>query len=183
MITMEELQRIVKSRRSMPAMELDELLHSCPEWVAQDAAREAKRAAAEMRFRAEEEPIIGDLARLGVEVGSVWDLVNANAEYAVAIPVLLDHLKRPYHDRIRNGIIRALTTKEARGLAGEVILHELRREQDSENRWALANALTVVADQGDAAAIETFLGDPAYEDVSERLGKSLRNLHKGGTAR
>jgi hypothetical protein len=176
MITMDELNRLIKSRKSMPASELDELLHSCPEWVAQNAAREAKRAEAEAKFRIEEEPIIADLAAAGFEVGSVWDLVNTNAKYPAALPVLLNHLRHTYHQRIREGIIRALTVKEARGIAGEAILDELRGETDSENRWALANALTVTAERKDAAAIKALLADPAFEDVGERLGEALSKI-------
>ncbi len=158
------------------AAELMAELQNDPEWVAQNAAREAKRVAAEAQFRIEEEPIIADLAVAGFEVGSVWDLVNTNDSYPSAIPVLLKHLRKPYHLRIREGVIRALTTPDARGVAAEAILAELRQEQDREIRWALANALTVVADQDNAAAIETLLHDPAYEDVSERLGEALKSL-------
>lgn len=174
MITMQELEKRVKAKKSMTAMELDELLHSCPEWVAQNAEREAKRAAAEAQFRAEEEPMIADLAKVGFEVGSVWDLVNTNKSYPAAIPILLNHLRRPYHERIRNGIIRALTVKEAKGVSSEDILDELQRETNEENRWALANAMTVVADRADRQAIQALLDDPAYMDVSERLTEALK---------
>ena len=171
-LTLEELSQVI-SRGRRTAAESDRFFQACPEWVAQNAAREAKRAEAEVRFRIDEEPVIADLAAAGFEVGSVWDLVNTNKSYPAAIPVLLDHLARPYHHRIREGIIRALTVKEARGIAGNDILDALRSEADSENRWALANALTVIADKDQAAGIETLLNDPAYEDVSERLGVAL----------
>jgi hypothetical protein len=167
---------MIKKRNSVGAWELMQELQNDPEWVAQDAAREAKRQAAELKFRAEEEPMIADLAKLGFEVGSVWDFVNTNKSYSAAIPTLLNHLRRPYHERIRNGIIRALTVKEAKGLAGSDILGELQRETDEENRWALANALTVVAEQSNAAGIEALLSDPAFADVSERLSESLKKL-------
>lgn len=172
-LTLEELSQVI-SRGRRTAAESDRLFKACPEWVAQNAAREAKRAVAEAQFRIEEEPIIADLAMSGFEVGSVWDLVNTNKTYPTAIPVLLDHLRRSYHARIREGIIRALTVKEAKGLAGGDIISELRQEADSENRWALANALTVVAERGNAAAIQALLDDPAYADVSERLGEALK---------
>ena len=176
MITMEELQRRINATKSMTAAEAAELFNSCPEWVAQNAARESNRQAAELRFRAEEGPIIADLAKVGFEVGSVWDLVNTNKSYSAAIRTLLDHLHRPYHERIRNGIIRALTVREAKGIAGGEILDELRRETDSENRWALANALTVVAERDDMVSIDGLLEDPAYDDVSERLSEALTSL-------
>lgn len=104
----------------------------------------------------------------------MWDLVNTNARYPAAIPILLDHLRRSYHQRIREGVIRALTVKEAKGVAGGDILDELRQETDSENRWALANALTVVAEHKDAASIQALLDNPEYADVSERLGEALK---------
>ena len=165
---------MMRQKDTIGADDLMAELRGNPEWVAQNAAREADRAALEQRFRAEEEPIIADLAKAGFTVGSVWDFVNTNDTYEAAFPVLLDHLKRPYHQRIREGIIRALTVKEARGLAGGAILDELRGETDGENRWALANALTVIADKDQAAGIAALLNDPAYEDVSERLGLALK---------
>lgn len=175
---MDELRRRIGSNKSMTAAEAVDLFNSCPEWVAQNAELDANRAATERHLRAEEAPIIFDLAKVGVEIESVWDLVNTNEDYSVAIPALLNHLKRPYHHRIRNGIIRALTTPEARGLVGEGILRELGREEEPENRWALANALTVVADQSNAIAIRALFDDPAYEDVRERLGEALDVLQK-----
>lgn len=161
-----------KPRRT--AAEFMAELQANPEWVAQNAAREAKRAAAKAQFRIEEEPIIADLAAAGFEVDSVWDLVNTNRSYPTTIPVLLDHLRRSYHARIREGIIRALTVKEAKGIAGGDLLNELRQETESENRWALANALTVVAERDDVPALQALLDDPAYADVSERLGEALK---------
>ena len=160
---------MARRRGMIGADELMAELQANPEWVAQNAAREAKLADAEARFRIEEEPIIADLAKAGFAVGSVWDFVNTNDSYVAAFPVLLDHLRRPYHERIREGIIRALTVKEARGVAGHAILEELVGETDSENRWVLANALTVIADRDQAAGIAALLNDPTYEDVSERL--------------
>ena len=167
---------MARKKGGIGAWELMQQLQADPEWVARRDAREAKRAKAEALFKIEEEPIIADLAASGVEVDDVWDLVNTNASYPAAIPVLLDHLRRSYHVRIREGIIRALTVKEAKGLAGDAILNELRRETDSENRWVLANALTVVAERKNAAAIEALLADPTYEDVSERLDAAFKKL-------
>lgn len=159
---------------SISATDLMAELHANPEWVAQNTAREARRAAAEAQFRIEEEPIIADIAVAGFQVRSVWDLVNTNKRYPAAIPVLLDHLRRSYHPRIREGIIRALTVKEAKGIAAGVIINELQHENDSENRWALANALTMTADRANAAAIQALLENPEYADVSERLDEALK---------
>lgn len=176
MITLDELNRIIKSKRSMTAEEAKELFESCPEWVAQNAAREAKRVELEVQLKLEEEPLIADLARIGIKITSIWDLVNMRDGYTRAIPVLIKHLDKPYHSRIREGVIRALTIPDARGVVGTAILRELRTTNDSELRWVLANALTVVSERSDAAAIQSLLDDPNFDDVSERLGKALKNL-------
>ena len=175
-LTLEELSQVISSRGKRTAAESDRLFQACPEWIEQDRQREAKRAAAEAQFRVEEDPIIVGLAKVGLEVGSVWDLVNTSASYPEAILVLLTHLRRPYHPRIRNGIIRALTVPEARGVAAQDILHELDGEKDDENRWALANALTVVANRADADRIRALANDPAFEDVHERLEEALNKV-------
>jgi len=64
-------------------------------------------------------------ARLNVT--SVWDLVNTRAPYPEAIPVLLEWLPRVRHPRIKEGIVRALTVKEARGVAGKLLIDEFKR--------------------------------------------------------
>jgi hypothetical protein len=160
-------------------------LQSDPEWVRENAKREAEhRAAAEQRreeLRPEQEPLLSDLASVGIKVDSVWDLVNAKWSYAAAIPVLSAYLRRVRHPLLREGIARALTVKEARGAAGHVILSELRRphEQSPHSvRWVLANALTVVADDTMADAIEGLIADDDYADVRERLAIALRKLRQ-----
>jgi len=60
----------------------------------------------------EEEPILADLRVVGWDVKSVWDLVQTRSRYSDAIPVLFKHLLRPYSDRIREGIARALAVVE-----------------------------------------------------------------------
>lgn len=44
------------------------------------------------------------LARVGIIVESVYDLVNTKARYPVAIPVLLEMLPRVNSDRINEGV-------------------------------------------------------------------------------
>lgn len=56
----------------------------------------------------EEQVLIADLMKVGITVGSVWDLVKRKNDYASAIPVLLRHLRLPYSDRTREGIARSL---------------------------------------------------------------------------
>jgi hypothetical protein len=171
---------MAKDNRSIGAWELMQQLQADPEWVAQDAVRSVKHET-KVRIQAaavkpEQDPILNELAEVGYASDSVWDLVNTNESYAAAIPILVKFLPLVRHPVLREGLARTLTVPEARGMAGEVLLAELRKEADSELRWVFANALTVAADRADAVAIKAMLDDPAYEDVGERLGKALKNL-------
>jgi hypothetical protein len=172
-----------KRSKSMSAADLMGRLLSDPEWVRENAKREAEhKAAIEQRreeLRPEQAPLLADLASVGIEVDSVWDLVNAKWSYPAAIPVLCAYLQRVRHPLLREGIIRALTVPEARGVCGRVILSELQRPNGQSPhavRWVLANALTVVADETMAGAIERLVADDEYADVREWLTTALRKL-------
>ena len=164
-------------RRSITAAESLKQLNENPEWVRQLRKREAAAKAREAQLQAEEAPIIADLAQAGYTVDSVWEFVNTGVTYSTAIPVLCKHLKLAYHPKIREGIARALTVKEARGIAGQDLVDQLKMRADespNEARWALANALTVVADSSLADEIDLLLKGHRCEDVRERLQVALK---------
>jgi hypothetical protein len=61
-----------------------------------------------------EEPIVAALKRAGVQVDSVWDLVNTSAPYPLALPVLMQHLEQGgYPERVMESLGRALAVKPA----------------------------------------------------------------------
>lgn len=161
----------------MTASELMNRLNSDPEWVRRQQERESARKAMESQLTAEEAPILADLANAGYSVNSVWDFVNTKLSYPTAIPVLCKHLKLPYHPKIREGIARALTVKEARGIAGYEVLDELKRranESPDEARWMLANALTVIADASMIDDIKRLLEDSRYTPERGVLRRALK---------
>lgn len=102
-------------------------------------------------FRQEEQPLINDLAKVGIVVESVWDLVNNRphpmlksnftGHYEIAYPILVRHLDNGYHPRIQEGIIRALTEKTAKEIAKDKLLELFYKEENKNLKWALANAL------------------------------------------
>jgi len=93
----------------------------------------------------EELPLLRDLSRVGIEVESVWDLVNSSEQYAAAIPVLLEHLRRPYSSKILAGIARAVAVPEARD-AWDDLVSLYRNEMDEHLKEALAVAVAAIAD-------------------------------------
>lgn len=105
-------------------------------------------------FEKEEEPLVNDLKTIGIYVESVWDLVNNRphphlknvfvGQYEIAYPILVKHLDYDYHPRVKEGIIRALTEKNAAKVAKDKILDLFNKETDKNLKWVLANCLTTL---------------------------------------
>lgn len=150
-----------------------------PEWVAMRDAHAAEMQVKEERYLTEETPLREALHKLGYPVKWVWDFVNTAQSYPDALPVLIDHLRRPYSDDVREGIARALAVREARGLAGSVIVETLREEGlGKQLRWVLANTLTVVADRTNRDGIKAVLATEDNKDVADRLNRALKTAAK-----
>jgi hypothetical protein len=102
----------------------------------------------------EERVLVEELNEAGYEIESVWDFVNNNNRYKFlrrfigsyngAYSILVKHLQVEHHPRIREGIIRALTEKDANKEASDVLLSEFHKEQNSKLKWVLANAFRTV---------------------------------------
>ena len=92
----------------------------------------------------DEAKLVLELNSLGLKVNSVYDLVNSNSNYSVAYPILVKHLDIKHHPRIKEGIVRALTVKDAKDIAGKKLLDMFYLEQEKMAKWVLANALKTV---------------------------------------
>jgi hypothetical protein len=115
------------------------------EYVARKQEREEALRRREDELTQAEAPLVQALAAVGLEVKSVWDLVKrATRHYPEAVPVLLDHLQRPYPDAIRDGIARALTVDEAR-CDWEVLTRLYREERQRRTKDGLAVAISGIA--------------------------------------
>lgn len=165
-----------KAKKQITAAELMAQLNASEEFQSQHRARQKAREEFEAKLSAEERPLISDLCSVGFCVDSVWDLVNWEESYPGALPVLQRHLKHRYHPRIREGIARALTVPEARGMLGGDLVRELERSRGAEEkefRWTLANALTVAADPSCRADIQRLLAEERFRDLSHLLREAL----------
>lgn len=67
-----------------------------------------------LRWHEAERPIVDDLCHAGINVASIWDLVNTSKTYPMALPVLIEHLEGVgYPARIMEGLARAIVVKPA----------------------------------------------------------------------
>lgn len=88
-----------------------------------------------------------ELSKVGIEVRDIYDLVNTGVEYPAAIPALIRLLDlKTLSPKTKEGIVRALTVKRAKGLANFTLLklYESSQLNDTSLRWAIGNAFTVI---------------------------------------
>lgn len=77
------------------------------------AEREKLRLEKSARLGIAEEPLVQALNGIGLDITSVWDLVNTTDRYDSALPILAEHLERDYPPEIQEGIARAMGVPEA----------------------------------------------------------------------
>jgi HEAT repeat protein len=102
---------------------------------------------------AEEQGLVTDLRAVDVVVGDVWDLVNTRGRYPAAVGVLMSWLERldatpasAERERFREGLIRALTVRDARPAAAPLMIYQFRTTTTEPIRWAAGNAIGETAD-------------------------------------
>jgi len=147
--------------------------------------RKDRRMKTEKMLNEDENPIVLDLKSTGLEVSSVWDLVNEKSSYAKAIPVLLSHLKRDYHPKTKEGIIRALTTREARGIATEEIIEQYDRAPEdtlTNLKWVLANCLTEIADMRSLPKIRELASNNSHLTGKKELQGIIEKYDKASSS-
>ena len=120
--------------------------------------------------QADEQPLVQALCEAGLDLNSVWDLVLIREPYPQAIPILVEHLDRPYSPKTKEGIARALTVEEAKGVAWCALLAEFRKETDLSHRpndmmkFALANALSFISDEAVLDDVLELVQDQRHGD-------------------
>ena len=158
------------------------LLRQNPEWVARHNAQEAERKRREEEFDREEAPLRLELKERGIHVHSVWDFVNTAEKYPAAIPVLLRHMSLPHSERIKEGIVRALTVNYAGPDVLAELIRQFRNETDDRPnslKWVLGNAISEVATPADAETIISLALDPSHgrsrDAITQRLPRVVKD--------
>lgn len=123
----------------------------------------------------EKTDLIAALRDVGLEVDDIYDLVNSRRRYKRAIPVLVDFLNRASSPRLKEGIARSLTVREAKGIAGQALVRAFELTEEPAARWAIGNALSVAACESDLSELVRIARDrkfgAAREMVVIALGK------------
>lgn len=150
-------------------------------------AVEAERAARARTLRAAERPIVEDLRAAGVEVTSVWDLVNTSAPYPDALPVLLAHFERGgYPEMVMESLGRALAVKPS-VTYWDRLAAAYRHPRDRGEEEGAAIALAACATRSQYSELAGFLslrrrGDPGRDTRGYFLGPIKRLGGEAGRA-
>ena len=151
------------SRKPRTAAELMQELQSDPDDVSRRRARDERRREVEEELRAAEAPLVRELREAGVDVSSVWDLVNRAEPYPTALPILVHHLSRSYPDHVREGIARSLAVAgEADRLWGDVRRHYEREPVATRAKDGLAVALAALVDDERVGDLVRLLEDARH---------------------
>jgi len=154
-----------KKKNWITAADLMAELNSDAEYLARTKAQEEAQQKLWDEWAKAEVPLVAALKSAGTEVQTVWDLIQDDKVNPAVIAVLVDHLKRDYPDRIREGIMRALATPYARNRWDELV------EIFEHNTTSLSPAIRYVAALAlSGAADETVLDDVIRLLRDRRLG-------------
>ena len=81
----------------------------------ENITRDERASRLKAMYAYDQKEMIGELKALGINIQSVWDLVNSPNNYTCAIPILLKHLSEPHYPRVLEGIVRSLAIRDLRG--------------------------------------------------------------------
>lgn len=153
----------------MPRIDWASLNPDERERLRQQAIAENRRASA---------PILAELAQAGFVVDWIADLFNKKLNYQRAIPILLKWLPQAGTYDVKEDIVRALSVRWAKPVAARALVEEFRRAPDYEDsfKWAIGNALEVVADDSVAQDIIDLATDERHGTSRQMLAMALGKL-------
>jgi hypothetical protein len=138
-----------KSDKWITAEEHIRLLESDPEFMRRRAEQNRLMAERGAQLRREQAPILADLDRLGFKIDALSQLMSRYPKYPEAIPVLLEHLQKPYPDAVHAWIARALAVRATRKVGWRTLVQEYAKTDiaSKEAKDAIALALAAACDR------------------------------------
>jgi hypothetical protein len=125
--------------------------------------REEQRQAAIAEHARATEPIIAELRALGFDIATLDELRRSGKTYSRAVPVLINWLPKVQGLDVKESIIRTLSVPWAKGVATRAVLDEFyKAPAEAMNfRWAVGNAMEVIADEAVAGEILEIVSNPS----------------------
>lgn len=139
-----------------------------PAYHARRQKRDQQFEEARAHYSAVAAPVLADLAAAGYAVEGIADLRQTRMRYSGAIPTLIHWLPRISDRPVKEDIVRTLSVPWARPMATPIMIKEFRSLPKSADpdgtglRWAIGNALEVLADRSVLDELIEIAGDRRY---------------------
>jgi uncharacterized protein (UPF0335 family) len=138
-------------KKKITLAELQAALQADPERNDRMKDKERRLEEKDKACAEDEAELVREIREAGYDIDSVYALINNDPHevlerrflgaYPKAYPILIRHLSTPHRKEIPEGIIRALTVKDAGPELEKTLLEQFDTESDFNLRWVLANAL------------------------------------------
>jgi hypothetical protein len=128
----------------------------------------------------EEQPILAQLAELGLKVEHIQDLYQQRYDYRRAIPLLVSWIPRVEDVSVKEMLVRAVTVPWGRGIAGPTLVDTFERadEYPFSFRWAVGSAIEVVADPSLLDDMIRLARDKRYGRAREMVVMGLGRIRR-----
>lgn len=144
---------------------------------------EIERDAAEARKS--ERPLVEEIRAAGWDVDSLWDLVNLHTDHSSLVPLLIHHLPKDYHPKVKMAIARSLiSVREKSEDCSRALITELKRAllkfggQWEGVQQSLTHALAKLAHPAVAEEVEILARDYKDTFLGEDLANALKRVRK-----
>jgi hypothetical protein len=165
-----------KASGPISATELMARLQNDPEYQRKMQEAEAERDVRVQALRRAEQPIVADLRSAGLEVNSVWDLVNTSDSYPAALPILLKHLQLgSYPDRVMDSLGRALAVGPA-AFAWDTLRELYLKARGRGEEEGLAVALAAAATAEHLDPLIELLGEDSRSDTRIHFLSAIKRV-------
>ncbi len=161
------------------AAELMGSLEKDPDYQGRVGSKSAARTSAIADFELNSRPILDDLRSIGIHVKSLDQLRAGKKKYETAIPLLTSWLTKTDNDKVREAIVRALSVPWAADLAEKPLIDLYLSLDNSRNdslRWAIGNALSVVATERHLDQLVEIVRDGRHGTTRQMIAIGLANI-------
>ena len=168
-------------KKKITASELMDQLQRDPVYLSRTQETERRRQESIEQHRLVAAPVVEGLNLAGFRVDSIDDLRRSGTHYSAAVPVLLKWLPRIANEDVKESIVRALSVPWAKPTATLPLIYEFRAAPLTASglKWAIGNALEVIADDSVFDQISEIVRDRKHGKAREMLAMALGNMtHK-----
>lgn len=170
-----------KKSTIIKASEFLQQLEENPEYQRQIKEKQASLKSIHDEWDRAEMPLIQSLRDSGYEVDSVWDLLEWVEPYSDLIPLLLKEYHLDYPERIKEGVVRALTVPEAAGIASKPLIEAFKAQPTTSPpglKWVIGNAIMVTMTLDNVDEVIQLATDPAHGEARNMLPFGLARFRR-----